>query len=156
MIARRVGDVGDHAADLLDVAEDADAVAGEQLLGDGAGGDAADRLAGARAAAAAIVAEAVLGVEGEVGVAGAVLVLDVAVVGAALIGVAEEMPMDVPSVLPSKTPDQISGSVVLVALRDELRLPRPAAAQIGQQIVDGQRQSGRAAVDDDKDTRARG
>ena len=38
--------------------------------------------------------------------------------------------------------------VVLLALGDELRLPRPAAAQIGQQIVHAQRQTRRAAVDD--------
>ena len=56
--------------------------------------------------------------------------------------------MEVPSVLPSKTPDQISGTSSSCALRDDLRLSRPAAAQIGQQIVDAQRQAGRTAVDD--------
>src|SRR5205823_2301180 len=75
-----VGHPGDHVAHLLDVADDAHPVAGEQLAGDGAGGHAADGLAGAAAAATPVVAPSVLGVEGEVGVAGPVLVGDVGVI----------------------------------------------------------------------------
>src|SRR5260370_688730 len=52
--------------------------------------DAADRLAGTGSSAAARVAPTELGVEGEVGVAGSILVGDVAVVLAALVGVAEQ------------------------------------------------------------------
>ena len=109
---------------------------GQKLLGDGPGGDPADRFAGAGSAAAAIVAEAVLGVEGEVGVAGAILVLDVAVIAAALIGVAKE-DADRGAVglaLEDAGPD--FRQVLFLPLRDDLRLPRPAAAQVGQQIVD--------------------
>ena len=39
--------------------------------------------------------------------------------------------------------------VLLLALGDDLRLARPAAAQVGQQVLGAQRQAGRAAVDDD-------
>ena len=56
--------------------------------------------------------------------------------------------MEVPSVFPSKTPDQISGASGFLALRDDLRLPGATTVQIGQQIVDRKRQTGRAAVDD--------
>ena len=111
---------------------------GQQLLGDRAGGDPADGLAGTGSAAAAIVAHAVLGVEGEVGVAGAILVLDVAVIRLRWSLLRKRMPIDVPSVTPSKTPDQISGRVLFLALRDDLRLSRPAAPQVGKQIVDAQ------------------
>ncbi len=62
--------------------------------------------------------------------------------------------MEVPSVSPSKTPDQISGHIVLLALGDDFRLARSAAAQVGQQVFDTQRQPRRAAVDDDEVTGA--
>ena len=63
------------------------------------------------AAAAAVVAEAILGVEREVGVAGAVLVLDVAVVAAALVGVAERGCRSAcRRSSPRRSPDQISGA----------------------------------------------
>src|SRR5207253_2646817 len=127
----------------------AHAVAGQQLLGDGAGGDAADGFARRGAAAAAVVAEAVLGVEGVVGVAGAVLVLDVAVVAAALIAVAEEDAERGAVGAPLEDAGEDFRGVVLLTLGDELRLAGPAAAQVGQQVVLGQRQAGRAAVDDD-------
>ena len=151
---RRVGDVGDDGADLLDVAEDADALPGQEFLGDGPGGDPADGLAGAGPAAAAVVAQAVLGVEGEVGVAGPILVLDVAVIAAALVAVAEEDADRgaVGHALEDAGPD--FRQVLFLALRDDLRLPRPAAAQVGQQVLDAERQTGRAAVDDDEVARA--
>ena len=152
---RRVGNVGDDVADLLDVAEDADAVLGQQFLGDGPGRHPADGFARAGAAAAAIVAEAVLGVEGEIGMAGTILVLDVAVILAALVGVAKQNADRgaVGLALEDAGPD--FGHVFFLALRDDLRLPRPAAAQVGQQIVHAQRQAGRAAVDDDAGSPAR-
>src|SRR5205823_4723506 len=80
----------DDRTDLLDVAEDANALGGEQLLGDGRRRDAANGFAGAGPTAAAVIAETVLGVEGEIRVTGTVLVLDVAVVAGALIVIAEE------------------------------------------------------------------
>src|SRR5207245_2035202 len=82
--AGRVRDVGVDVTDLLDVAEDLDALASEELLGDGRRRYSADRLAGARAPAAPVVAEAVLGVKGIIGMARTVLVLDIAVIVAAL------------------------------------------------------------------------
>ena len=44
--------------------------------------------------------------------------------------------MGVPSVLPSKTPDQISGTSASSRWVISLRLTGPAAAQVGEQIVD--------------------
>src|SRR5205085_3987999 len=118
---RRVGDGGDDMTHLLDVAEDAHALARQELLRDGADGDAAYRFAGAGAAAAAVVAAAVLGVEGEVGVAGSVLVLQLLVVAAALVGVAEEDAdrRAVGGALEDAGPDL--RHVLLLALGDELR-----------------------------------
>ncbi len=56
----------------------------------GASGDPADRSRAAGSAAAAVIAEAVLGVKGEVGMAGAVFVLDVGVILALLILIAKD------------------------------------------------------------------
>ena len=121
-----------------------------------AGGDPADGFAGAGTAAAAVVAEAVLGVEREVGMAGAVLVLDVAVIAAALVAVAEEDAdgRAVGLALEDAGPD--FRHVFFLALRDDLRLARPAAAQVGQQVLHAQRQARRAAVDDARDSPVRG
>src|SRR5205823_5072346 len=108
----------------------------------------ANGFAGARTAAAAVVAQAVLGIEGEVGVAGAILVLDVRVVLAVLIGVAKQ-DADRGAVglaLEDARPDL--GNVLLLALRDDLRLAGAAPPQIGQQVVDAEREAGRTAVDD--------
>src|SRR5262249_2344069 len=145
---RRVGNLGDDAADLLDVAEHAHALCGEQLLGDGGGGHAAERLARAGAAAAAVVAKAVLGGEGVIRVARPVLVLDVTVVAAALVGVLEQNAdgRAIRLALEDTRPDL--RQIRLVALRDDLRLPGAAAAQVGEEVVHAERQAGRAAVDD--------
>src|SRR5439155_19089377 len=72
------------------VAEDADVVLGKQLLGDGCRRHTAERLAGTGSAAAAVIAEAVLRIERVISVTGAVLVLDIGVVLAALVLVAKE------------------------------------------------------------------
>ena len=151
---RRVGDVGDDLADLFDVAEDADAGAGEQFLGDGPGGDAGNRLAGAGPAAAAVVAVAVLRVERVVGVAGPVLVGNVRVVAAALVGVAEEDADGgaVGLALEDARPD--FRGVVFLPLRRQLRLARLAALQVRDQIVNAQFEAGRTAVHDAQVARA--
>jgi hypothetical protein len=74
---------------------------GQPLLGDGAGRDHGRGQAGRGAAAAARVAQAVLLQVGVVGVAGAELLADLAVVLAALVGVADQQAMAVPVVRPS-------------------------------------------------------
>ncbi len=85
--------------------------------------------------------------------AGAILVLDFVIILAALVLVAEEDAdgRAVGLALEHARPD--FGLILFLALRDDLRLPRPAAAQVGQQVIDAQRQAGRAAVDDDDVTR---
>ena len=142
-----VRDVGGHITDPRYVPQNPYPRKAEHLLGDRPRRHSAHRLAGAAPPAAAVVAEAVLRVEGVIGVAGAVLVLDVAVVGAALVGVAEEE-ADRGSVgfsVEDARPDL--RRVGLVALRGQFGLTGPAAGEVGQKILDGEFQSGRAAVD---------
>ena len=55
----------------------------------------------------------------------------------------------VPVVRPSNRPERISGRVRLVALGDDFALTGPAAVEVDHQIVDGQLDAGRHAVDDD-------
>ena len=114
------------------------------------GRHAADGLAGAGPAAAAVVAPAVLGVEREIGVSGTILILDIAVIAAVLVAVAEEDADGgaVGDALKDAGPD--FRQVFLLALGDDLRLARPAAPQVGQKVVHAQRQAGRAAVDDEE------
>jgi hypothetical protein len=76
--------------------------------GDAAGGDAGRGLARRRAAAAAGVAQAVFQVVGDVGVAGAELGRDVAVVLGALVGVADHQL------------DRRAGGAALVGAREDL------------------------------------
>src|SRR5262249_35142714 len=146
----RIADGRDDLADLLDVAQHAHPLLSQQLLRDGAGGNTTDGLARRRPAAAAVVAETVAGVEGEIGVAGAILGLDVGVILAALVGVAEQDAdrRAVGAALEDAGPDL--RHVLLLALGHDLRLPRPAAAQVRQQVLDRERQSGGAAVDDEQ------
>src|SRR5208337_3076910 len=87
---RRIGDVGSDGAHLLDIPKDAHALLGQEFLGDRTRGNPAEGLASAGAAAAAVVANPVLGVEREIGVAGTILVLNIAVVLAVLICVVEQ------------------------------------------------------------------
>src|SRR5207247_595592 len=79
-----------------------------------------------------------------------VFVLDIRIVLAVLIGVVEKN-ADGGAVCPPiehSRPDL--RDVFFFALGDDLRLPRPAAAQVGQQILNAQRQAGRTAVNDCK------
>src|SRR6185437_2657509 len=93
--------------------------------------------------------QTVLGIEREISVAGTILVLDVAVIVAALVGIAEQDRdgSAVRHALENAGPD--FRRVLFLTLGDEFRLPRPAAAQVGQQILHAQRQPRRATVDDD-------
>src|SRR5262249_34860643 len=131
-----------------DIADNPNAMLTQQLFGDSTRRNPAHGLAGAGSAAAAVVAEAVFGIECEVGVPRPVLVLDLAVICTALIGVAEENAnrRTVGLALEDAGPD--FWDVLFLALRDELRLARPAAAQVGQQVCFTKRQAGGAAVDD--------
>ncbi len=54
-----------------------------------------------------------------------------------------------PVVLALEDAGQDLGGVGLVALRGDARLPGPAAVEVGQQVLDREREPGRAAVDDD-------
>jgi hypothetical protein len=145
---RRIGNLRLHVPHLRHIAEDADALAGQQLLRHGPGRHAADGLTCTGTSTAAVVAEAELGVEGVVRMAGAVLVLDVAVVAAALVRVAEEQADGgaVGASLEDAAPD--FGEVGFLPLGGEFRLPRHAPLQVGEEVVHAEFQPGGAAVDD--------
>ncbi len=143
--------------DLHQRAANGDAV--DHLARHRAGGDACCRLARRRAAAAAEVAHAVLLPVGVVGVAGAELVLDVAVVLGALVDVADEerdrrAGGDRAAVFVGKDARQDLDRVGLLALGGEARLPRAALVEECLDVGSLQRQSRRAAVDDAADRRS--
>src|ERR1019366_8982269 len=88
--------------------------------------------------------------EGEVGMPGSIFVLDVAVITAALVAIAEDDAERgaVGLALEDTGPD--FWEVFFLALRNNARLAGPAAAQVRQQVVNAQGQARRATVDDAK------
>ena len=121
--------------------------------------DARRRLARRRAPAAAIVADAVFRVVGVVGMAGTVLVLDVAVVLRALIDIVDQH-ADRRSGrhLPARRfvhhhAGENARLVRLAALRGEARRSRPPPVEFGLDVGGLERNARRAAVDDAADSR---
>ncbi len=111
------------------------------------------RLARGLAAAAAIVAHAVFDVVGEVGVAGAVFVLDVGIILAALIDIVDDerdrragRHLSAGGFVKEHAGQDLD-LVRLLALRGEARLARPAAVEIGLNVGLIERDARRAAVD---------
>ena len=126
---------------------------GQDLARDGAGGDPHRGLARRRAPAAAIVAQAVLGLIGEVGVARAKLVLDVGIVLRALVGVLDQernrrARRHLRAGLRMRHhAGQDLHRVRLLPLRGEARLAGPAAIEVALDVGLGQRDQRRAAID---------
>jgi hypothetical protein len=89
-VTRSGSTVGDDVGDLGDPGDDLDGERGEQVLGERAGGDPADGLAGGGRPPPATRAQAVAGVVGVVGVRGAVELGELVVVVAAGVVVGEE------------------------------------------------------------------
>ena len=126
----------------------------QPFFGDRRGGNGRRRQSRRRAAATARVAQAVLAPVGVVGMAGPERVEDVAVVLAALIRVLDQQS------------DRRAGGQALVdaaedlhhiglaALRHMPARARAAPVEVGLDVVDAQRQAGRAAVDHAADRRA--
>ena len=137
----------------------ADRDPGDDLAGDGAGGDPRGGLARRRPPAAAIVADAVFGVVGVVGVAGPVLVPDLAVVLRALVDVLDEhgdrgSGRHLPAGLVVRHDARENARLVrLPPLGGEARRPGPAAVELGLDVGRLERQTRRAAVDDAADPR---
>ena len=135
-------------------------VAGKGVLqhfaSDGTGGDAADGLAGAGAAAAGDGADAVFGIVGVVGVAGAVGLLHLRVGGGALVRVAHEDADRHAERLAIEHAGLDFGHVVFFARRGDLALAGAAAVQLMLDVLDAERDFGRAAVHDDADAGAVG
>jgi hypothetical protein len=131
-----IGDLGDDVADLSYVTDDFAAERFcDQLFGNDAGGDPRHRLSSARPPTAAVVAKAVLLVVGVVGVPGPVLVLDVRVVLALLVGVAHQNRDAGAGGAPLENASQDFGLVLFFALRDDVTLTGAAAHQVDAQIV---------------------
>ena len=126
---------------------------GQDLSRDGAGGDTRGGLARRRPSAAAIVAQAVFGLIGEVGVAGAKLVLDLGIVLGALIGVLDQKGdrrsrRHLHAGLGVRHhAGQDFDRVRFLALGGEARLAGAAAVEIVLDVLIGQRDQRRAAVD---------
>ena len=144
----RFENVGLNIADLLDVTEDMDAMRRQNFLGDGAGSDPADGLAGAGSATSPIITEAVLGIEAEIGMPWPIFVLDLRIILAALVLIVEEDADGgaVSLALEDTGPD--FRHILFLALADDLGLARPAAAQVQQQVIYAQRQAGGTTVYD--------
>ena len=121
---------------------------GEHRAGDAAGGDAGGGLARRGAAAAAVVAQAVLQVVGEVGVAGAELLRDLAIVLRPLVGVADQERDRRAGGPALEGAGEDLDLVGLLPLGGEAALPRPAGVEPGLDVGLGQRDARRAAVDD--------
>ena len=127
--------------------------AGQDFSRDGAGRDARGGFARGRAAAAAIVAQAVFRLIGEVGVAGAELVLDLGIILGALVGVLDQQ-RDRRARRHLHTGLRMRhhagknlNRVRLLALGGEARLSGAAAIEILLDVLIGQRDQRRAAVD---------
>ena len=135
----------------------ADGDGGDHLAGDGAGGDAGGGLARRGTAAAAIVAQPVFRLVGEVGMAGAKLVADVGIVLRALVGVVDQERdrgaggHRAGQALVDEGAGQDADAVILAALGGEARLAGAPAIEPGLDIGLGQRDAGRAAIDDAAD-----
>jgi hypothetical protein len=127
--------------------------AGQDFSRDGAGGDAGRGFARRGATAAAVIAQAVFGLIGEVGMTGTKLVLDLGIVLGALVGILDQQR------------DRGAGGhlhaglrmrhhareyfdrVGLLALGGEARLAGTAAIEVELDVLVGQRQQRRAAID---------
>ena len=139
-------------ADLHDRAADHDAIA-QCAARDGAGSHARSGFAGRGTSAAAIVAHAIFGVIGIVGMAGPVAVADLAIVFRTLVGVLDHQRNrrargDGPTcAVVFEDAGEDFHRIRLLALRDEAR---GAGAAFVQELLDEgfiQRQAGRAAID---------
>ena len=124
-----------------------------------AGGDPHRRLARRGAAAAAVIADAVFDVIGEIGVAGPVLVPDLAVILRPLIDIVDQEAdrRAGGDLAPARLVDHHAGEdadlVGLLALRGEARPAGPSLVEIELEIGGGERDQRRAAVDDAADRR---
>ena len=116
---------------------------GQNLARDGAGCDPRRGLARRGAAAAAIIAQAVFGFIGEVGVAGTKLVLDLGIVFRALVGVLDQQRdrrarRDLRAGLRMRHhAGQDFDRIGLLAPGGEARLPGPAAIEIALDVLGG-------------------
>jgi len=126
---------------------------GHDFASDRTGGNTRGGFARRLAAAAAIVANAVFGVVGVIGVPRPVLVLDVGIVLGALVDVVDHERDGRPGrdLFAGRFIDEHAGEdfhlVRLAPLRGETRLARPPLVEVGLDVGLGQRDAGRAAVD---------
>ncbi|SUS07599.1 hypothetical protein DF3PB_470010 [uncultured Defluviicoccus sp.] len=138
-------DLGDESTH-LDVAREL-----QDLAGDGAGRDATDGLAGGGAPAAAVVADAVFGRVGEVGVRGTEFLAHLRVGLGPLVAVAHQHGQRLAGRATLEDAGQKLDRIGFLARRGDVALSRPAAVEVGLDLGLGQGQLRRAAIHDDPD-----
>ena len=143
-------DAGGEILDGMDPGEDfyAGVEGVEDLPGHGGGGDTADGFAGGRAATARRSADAVFGVVGVIGVAGAVFGCHFIVGAGALVGVADEDGNGASKGEAVVDTGEDFGGVGLVAGGDNLRLTGAAAVEFPLDLRRRDGDAGWATIDD--------
>ena len=146
-------DDGAEALDLLDAGEDVDAIGLVQdFTGDGAGGDASDGFAGAGAATALPVADAVFGLISEVGVGRPVFMGHLGVsLGARVFVLHPEGDRSAESTAFERAGQDLDG-IGLLARGDDGGLAGAATVEVGLDITFGEGNPRGATVDDDADS----
>ena len=124
---------------------------GEDFLGQCAGRDPPDGLAGGAATAAVRIADAELGIVGEVRVRGAVGQLHLGVGGGALVGVAHEQGNRRAGGAAFEDAGKDLDGIGLLARRGDVTLAWAPAVELGLDFSGGYWQARRAAVDDNAD-----
>lgn len=152
-------DIGFEVVDFFDVGEDFEGggeVSGEDFMGDGGGGDAADGFAGGGASAALPIADAVFGVVGVVGVGRTVFVLHLGVCfGAVVFIVDEDGDGGAEGEVFEGAGEDLAG-IGFFARGGDIGLAGFPAVEGGLDIGFGEGEVGGAAVDDDADGAAVG
>src|SRR4030095_16173768 len=121
----------------------------QHLPRDGTARDTTDGLSRARAAASLPVPDPVLGFVGVVGVRGTVDVAQLLVGARARVGVADEDCDRGAEGLSLEDPREDLGAVGLLSRRRQATLAGPPAIELLLEVLRGQRDAGRTAVDDD-------
>ena len=147
VVAPIVGREGD-GAHLRGVGRYADAQRAQGELGQGASHAARHRFAGRRAAAAAVVAQAVAGLVGIVGMRGAEYVAQVVVVGRVLVLIAHDETDGAAGGAAFEYAREYFHAVGLAARGGQGALSRPAAGQFGTDEIHVDGNAGGKAVDD--------
>src|SRR5690554_2422528 len=149
-----VFEINTDGAELTHIATYTDTLGCQVLLGDGTGCDPHGGLPGTGATAAAVVADTIFVMVGIIGVGRTKLILDIAVIPGALIGIFDQQPNRRPRGHTFEHAGKNTHLIGLTALRRVPRRARAAAIEITLQIRLAKRKSRRTAVDNGTQCRA--